>query len=146
MRRLLGTLIGSAIAASLFLVLSTSTATPVHASSCTGQYDRQASTTIGSLQVNSELVAAHCPDGNWQYTGYLYSFGGNMTGPEQISVRVWVCGTYQGTWSTYIAGNTNTMSVTTPEFSYGSCGLQADDSGSYFHVGATYYSAPYVNF
>jgi hypothetical protein len=146
MRRLFGGLLVPALAVTLFVVLGSASARPVYASSCVGQYQHTASTTIGSLTVEDELVAALCSDGNWQWVNYLFSFGGNMTAPIQNSVRVWVCGTFQGTTSTYYSSNTNTTRTTTGEYSYGGCGLQADDSGSYFYVGSTKYSAPYVSF
>jgi hypothetical protein len=43
------------------------------------------------------------------------------------SVRVWVCGTYEGTTSAY------NYYVVSPEFNYLLCGRQADNLGSNFH-------------
>lgn len=66
-------------------------------------------------------------------SGYKYYVSQQWTvmgtpGAYYTTVRVWICGTYYGTWA---AGD---ISVTSPSwFHYGSCPRQADNYGSYFH-------------
>ena len=146
MRRLLAGLVAPALAVGVFIGLSPALATTVEAQSCNGVYDHEAHTTIGSLSIYSDLVAANCGNGNWQYTSYLSSYGGSMTGPMDVNVRVWVCGTYQGSWNYYYSGNSAGIRVTSPEFYYGSCGLQADNEYTFFYVGSTFHYAPYVHY
>lgn len=59
----------------------------------------------------------------------------------EVTIRVWVCGTYQGYWEKAVWTTAAQVTVTTPSFFYGLCGRQADNG--YTEVnGSNLYPAP----
>jgi hypothetical protein len=65
--------------------------------------------------------------GNKKYYSEVYSANGLTTDQSFANVRVWVCGTYQGSWNSPLIWNGTYAQVWSPSFYYGGCGRQADD-------------------
>jgi hypothetical protein len=83
---------------------------------------------------------------------YCYSFIGE-TGSQNYfdyddqwgaDLRVWVCGRFNNTYSG--SGIGPNAFTDTPNFFYGNCGPQTDDSGSYAYIDYVHHYFPYVKF
>jgi hypothetical protein len=84
--------------------------------------------------------------GNWYYQNAIYDTTLAMDS-SAVGVRVWVCGTYKGAWTTYYYNRTRNLATgNSPEFYYGSCGLQADDYNSSFSISGHVYNEPYLHY
>jgi hypothetical protein len=92
------------------------------------------------------LYAINQCGGKWYFQNAIYDTNGAMD-RSAVGVRVWVCATYKGPWTNYFYNRPrNVATVDSPEFQYGSCGLQADTYKSSFSIGRHVYDEPYLHY
>ena len=89
-----------------------------------------------------EFGTGYLPNCYFSYYETVWTkYGSTING--HWSVRVWVCGSYQGDYGTNYSINGSNQSYGTPSFYYGSCGEQADDYNLYLFVNGQQYTVPY---
>jgi hypothetical protein len=92
-----------------------------------------------NLRVNGNGFVPNC---SYSYSQWMSTKNGSYISGH-YSVRIWVCGTPQGTFGTTTNYNSPTPGYVTPGFGYGSCGEQADDLGLYMVVHGVSYTVCY---
>jgi len=137
---------GISIALTAMLVATAGVLLPTHAltasAQCGWNYERTVYGSIANvydINTNSYSTADYGLITYQDFCGHkYYSASVSLDNPYyavqpvhykylEVTIRVWVCGTYQGYWEKSLWTTTAQITVTTPSFFYGLCGRQADN-------------------